>query len=47
MIPTNPWLKDCPSDVRYEAILEYCKALGINQAKAQRCESKESHLVSK
>jgi len=36
MIPTNPWLKDCPSDVRYEAILEYCKAIGINQAKAQK-----------
>jgi len=35
MIPTNPWLEDCPSDVRYEAILEYCKAIGINQAKTQ------------
>jgi len=36
MIPTNPWLKDCGFDVRYEAILEYGKALGINQAKAQK-----------
>jgi len=36
MIPTNSWLKDCPSDVRYEAKLEYCKALRINQAKAQK-----------
>jgi len=36
MIPTSPWLEDCPFDVRYEALLEYCKALGTNQAKAQK-----------
>jgi len=36
MTPTNPWLEDCPSDVRYEAILEYCKSIGTNQAKTQK-----------
>ena len=33
MIPDNPWVGKCPSDVRKEAVRDYCKALQINEQK--------------
>jgi len=33
MIPDNPWVGKCPSDVRKEAVRDYCKVLQINEQK--------------
>jgi len=33
MIPDHPWVGKCPSDLRKEAVRDYCKALQINEQK--------------